>query len=122
MAINWDQGGTWDSGKQWGPVSGGNTPTEITGSGQWSTWIPNQGPLGIEFSNGYAINSLWFPYPIPPITVTAQNAALYTVTNTGAEVVRVNASTTFVTLSGTSSALTYVYATSDRFRPFKEST
>jgi hypothetical protein len=123
VAFNWDSGKNWDAGGLWGPVSGGGTtPTEVTGGGQWSVWLPTQGPLGIELSNGYAINALWFPYPLPPITVSANNAGMYTVSTTGSEVVRVNASTTFVTLTGTSSVLTYVYATSDRFRPYKEGT
>jgi len=119
--MSWDGGGTWDSGLLWGPFSEPMS-VGITGNGYWSSWIPTQGPLGLRLPTGEAINSLWFPQPQPSIVVTANNAAMYTVTSTGAEVVRVDAQTTFCTISGTSNSLLYVYATSNRFRPFKEST
>lgn len=116
--TTWDGGGTWDSGLLWGPF--GTLGASVNGF--WSTWIPNQGPIGLQLQTGDAINSLWFPQPQAPVTVTANNAVMYTVASNLAEVVRVNASTSLVTISGTSSTLMYVYATSDRFRPFKEST
>ena len=89
---------------------------------QWFKWLHTSGTIVITLPGGVPILSLWLPnLPVTGITVSNTSGVFYTTSTTGAETIPIPPGNTSLTLGGISgSADLYVFATTQSFKPFKE--